>query len=43
MQTGPFWLLLAFALAALLTLLWALVYWHEKAAFRPILRSKSEA
>lgn len=29
-----------YAIAAFVTLLWALVYWHERASFRPILKSK---
>ena len=32
-----------FATASIITLLWALVYWHERASFRPILISRPEA
>jgi|SRR5579863_1527397 len=32
-----------FAGSAIITLLWALVYWHERASFRPLLASKAQA
>ena len=32
-----------FATAAIITLLWLLVYWHERASFRPLLVSKPQA
>jgi putative oxidoreductase len=33
----------ALGTTSFITLLWALVYWHEKAAFRPLLTPKSQA
>jgi putative oxidoreductase len=38
MRSGP-----AFATASIVTLLWALVYWHERASFRPLLKPRPEA
>ena len=32
-----------FATASIITLLWALVYWHERASFHPLLKSRPEA
>lgn len=32
-----------FGISAVITLLWALVYWHERASFRPILTPKQQA
>ena len=32
-----------FGIAAFITLLWALVYWHERASFRPLLKPRPEA
>jgi len=33
----------AFGTSAFITLLWALVYWHDRASFRPLLVSKPQA
>jgi hypothetical protein len=38
MRTPP-----AFGIASFITLLWALVFWHERASFKPILKSRPEA
>ncbi len=32
-----------FATASIITLLWALVFWHERASFNPILKSRPAA